>query len=75
MDSLSKISRIASPKLFIHSPADEVVPYRLGKRLYEAAREPKQFFEIANAPHNETYLVGGEAYLRRLREFVESCRK
>jgi fermentation-respiration switch protein FrsA (DUF1100 family) len=37
MDSLGKIGRVRCPKLFIHSRADEVVPYKLGRRLYEAA--------------------------------------
>jgi hypothetical protein len=70
MDSISKIPMVNCPKLFIHSPADEIVPYRLGRRLFEAASEPKQFFEVQGAPHNETYLVGGEAYLDAVRDFV-----
>jgi fermentation-respiration switch protein FrsA (DUF1100 family) len=73
MDSVSKVSRIDCPKLFIHSPVDEVVPYELGRRLFEAASEPKEFYEVPSAPHNETYLVGGEAYLGALRRFVRSC--
>ena len=72
MDSIGKISAIDCPKLFIHSPADEIVPYRLGRRLFEAANEPKQFYEVQGAPHNETYLVGGEAYLDVVRSFVQS---
>jgi pimeloyl-ACP methyl ester carboxylesterase len=74
MDSINKIANVHCRKLFIHSPADEVVPYRLGWRLYEAASEPKQFYEVAGAPHNSTYIVGGKAYIDALRGFVESCR-
>ena len=73
MDSISKIREVACPKLFIHSPADEIVPYRLGRRLFEAASEPKRFYEVPGAPHNETYLVGGEAYLHAIRTFIRSC--
>jgi fermentation-respiration switch protein FrsA (DUF1100 family) len=73
MDSISKIPGIRCPKLFIHSPADEIVPYRFGRRLFDAASEPKQFFEVPDAPHNETYRVGGEAYLKVLQGFVASC--
>jgi uncharacterized protein len=40
MDSLSKVCKVSCPKLFIHSPADEVVPYEMGRRLYDAAPEP-----------------------------------
>jgi pimeloyl-ACP methyl ester carboxylesterase len=74
MDSINKIANVHCPKLFIHSPADEVVPYRLGRRLYEAASEPKQFYEVKGAPHNSTYIVGGKPYLDALRGFVDSCR-
>ena len=74
MDSVSKISRIRCPKLFIHSRADEVVPFEMGYRLYQAAPEPKQFYEVNGAPHNSTYLVGGKPYLDAIRSFVESCR-
>jgi fermentation-respiration switch protein FrsA (DUF1100 family) len=73
LDSLGRIRRVRCPKLFIHSPADEVVPYGLGRRLYEAALEPKRFHEVPGAPHNETHRVGGEAYWEALRSFVSSC--
>jgi len=73
MDSLSKIRAIDCPKLFIHSRSDEVVPYALGRRLYEAAPEPKRFYEVVGASHNETSLVGGEAYFASLGEFLARC--
>lgn len=73
MDSVNKVPRIDCPKLFVHSPSDEVVPYRLGRRLYEAAAEPKSFYEVVGSGHNETYLVGGGPYWAALREFVTSC--
>lgn len=73
MDSLSKIHEVRCPKLFIHSQADEVVPYKLGRRLYETAPEPKEFYEVKGAPHNSTYIVGGKPYFEALRRFVRSC--
>ena len=73
MDSRSKIARVRCPKLFIHSRADEVVPYELGRRLYEAAPEPKQFYEVKGAPHNSTYIIGGKPYFEALRRFVKAC--
>ena len=73
MDSLTKVSKVSCAKLFIHSPADELVPYEMGRRLYDAAPEPKQFYEVPAAPHNSTWLVGGKRYLETLRGFVQSC--
>jgi len=72
MDSKRKIASVRCPKLFIHSPIDEVVPYKLGRSLFEAAPEPKLFYEVPGALHNETYLVGGKPYLEALREFIAS---
>lgn len=73
MDSFGKIQRVRCRKLFIHSRADEVVPYKLGRRLFEAAPEPKEFYEVEGSPHNSTYIVGGKPYFEALRKFVQSC--
>jgi uncharacterized protein len=75
MDSKQKITGVGCPKLFIHSRADEVVPYELGRKLFEAAPSPKQFYEVERAPHNSTYIVGGKGYLEALRDFINSCAK
>ena len=73
MDSLGKIARVECPKLFIHSPADEIVPYEMGRRLFDAAREPKYFYEVKDASHNLTDTVGGAAYYDALRGFINSA--
>ncbi len=72
MDSLTKIADVSCPKLFIHSQADEIVPYRLGRRLFDAAHPPKQFYEVKNAPHNLTNTIGGAPYYEALRAFINS---
>ena len=71
MDSINKIKGVRCRKLFIHSRADEVIPFKLGYKLFEAASEPKEFYEVMGAPHNSTYIVGGQKYLEALRRFVE----
>ncbi|HET6371185.1 MAG TPA: alpha/beta hydrolase, partial [Nitrospiria bacterium] len=70
-DNLSKIARINVPLLILQGDRDEVVPYAQGRKLFEAAKEPKTFYTIAGAGHNDTYLVGGEAYHRALSRFIE----
>ncbi|HXX81861.1 MAG TPA: alpha/beta hydrolase, partial [Thermodesulfovibrionales bacterium] len=44
--SIEKVGRIKIPKLFIHSPADEIVPYEQGRALFERASEPKEFLQL-----------------------------
>jgi fermentation-respiration switch protein FrsA (DUF1100 family) len=73
MDSLAKIGEVAEPKLFIHSPSDEIVPYELGRKLYDAAPQPKSFLDIPGATHNDTDVVGGHVYFDAIRGFVARC--
>ena len=74
MDSIKKIVSVGCPKLFIHSPVDDAIPYEQGRRLFDAAPAPKQFYEVAGASHNETDRVGGAAYFNVLGSFVRSLR-
>lgn len=46
-ESIAKIDRIGSPVLFLHSPEDDVIPIAEGRRLFEAAPQPKQFVEVS----------------------------
>lgn len=50
-DSESLLHKLNIPVLVIHSGDDEVVPFHLGRKLYNAANEPKQFIEIIGG-HN-----------------------
>ncbi|MFQ5949317.1 MAG: alpha/beta hydrolase [Nitrospiria bacterium] len=70
-DSLSKISRVGTPLLLMHGDRDEIIPYSHGQRLFESAREPKQFYTIPGAGHNDTYLVGGRPYFKAMRQYIE----
>jgi fermentation-respiration switch protein FrsA (DUF1100 family) len=74
MDSINKIASVRCPKLFIHSPADEMVPYRLGRQLFDAASPPKQFYEVKNASHNEMDIIGGRAYFDAFGDFARAVR-
>ena len=42
---------LSRPLLFLHSPADEVVPIDSARRLYEAAGQPKSFLSLGTADH------------------------
>lgn len=69
-DSLSKIRRLTMPLLVIHGDRDELIPFAEGRRLYEAAPEPKVWYPVLGAGHNDTYLLGGEVYFHKLANFV-----
>ncbi len=56
--SIAKIGRVQAPLLLIHGERDNVVPIRFGRRLYEAAPEPKRALFLATAGHNDLYNHG-----------------
>lgn len=69
-NNVEKIARIFVPKLIIHGDADDLVPFRMGKALYEAASKPKYFYPIPGAGHNDTYVVGGKDYFEKIARFA-----
>ncbi len=74
-DTLSKIGDIKVPTLIMHGDKDELVPIEQGKILYEKANEPKEFYTIPGAMHNDTHIVGGEEYFDVIKEFVNKLTK
>jgi Hydrolases of the alpha/beta superfamily len=69
-NSIDKIPHIGVPLLQMHGNKDKVIAFDLGKKLFEAAREPKEFYVIEGSDHNDTYIVGGQAYLEKVRSFA-----
>lgn len=69
-DSRARIGGVKVPVLIIHSRQDEIIPFRHGRRLFEAAAEPKQFLEIAGG-HNDGFYVSGEKYREGISEFLD----
>lgn len=70
-DSTERIATIDAPLLVVHSKDDELVPFKLGRRLFDAAQEPKRFLEI-QGDHNSGFLLSGQTYIQGLRSFVAS---
>lgn len=68
-DSLSYIRALSCPVLVAHSVDDETVPIEHGRRLFNAAREPKLFVEMRGG-HNSGGLDGDQEYQRKFVEFV-----
>ena len=69
-DSTHKIRSVAIPKLFFHSLDDCTVPYRLGRKLFDAAQEPKTWVELAG-DHNDNHLVSQKIIKEALERFLQ----
>jgi fermentation-respiration switch protein FrsA (DUF1100 family) len=55
----------------MHGERDSIVPLSQARRVFDEAPEPKRFFAIPGADHNDTYIAGGEPYWRVFQEFLE----
>ncbi|MBT6345778.1 MAG: alpha/beta hydrolase [Nitrospina sp.] len=75
LDAVSKVPHLRLPKLFLHGTDDEIVPYDMGRKLFDAAAEPKTFYSIAGAGHNDTYVLGGDEYFNALNQFITETLK
>jgi fermentation-respiration switch protein FrsA (DUF1100 family) len=69
-DNLGKVGYVKVPVMVVHGDQDEIIPVDMGRRVYEAAPEPKELYIIPGAHHNDTYLVGGKTYFERLKNFI-----
>lgn len=68
-DTALKIRTINSPILVIHGSDDGIIPQELGKAVFDAALEPKEFWNLDRAGHNDIVAVAGKEYVDRLTAF------
>jgi len=69
-DNLAAIKAVTAPVLVAHSRDDDIVPFTHGRRLYEAANEPKQFVEMRGG-HNDGFLFMRQEWVAQLAAFLE----
>ena len=69
LDSHLKIKAVAAPKLFFHSKADDTVPYRFGRKLYEAAAGKKKFVDIEGG-HNDGHVHSEDIFVKEIHDFI-----
>lgn len=70
-DSLSRIAQVRSPILIFQGELDQIVPPALGRELFAAAPEPKEFWSVPEGGHDDLYSYGAaEAVLDFLRRHV-----
>lgn len=71
LDNLGRAERLTVPLLVFHGTDDWITPIDMGRRVAAAGRA-EELVEIDGADHNETHLLGGEAYVSRFHEFLET---
>lgn len=72
--SVDRIGSVTAPLLVVAGSADSIVPLEQSRRLYEAAREPKQMVVVRAADHNDMALLAGEQLVAAVTRFIAEHR-
>ena len=64
-----KIRNINAPVLIMHGEADQIVPFNMGKKMYEIANEPKYSYFTKHDNHMMEY---DENLVKALNSFLKS---
>ncbi len=68
-DTLEYLRRVESPTLLIHSPDDEIVPFRHGRELYNAVSASRELLSI-KGDHNSGFIISGDVYAQGIQRFL-----
>lgn len=69
-DNLAYVRQIKVPVLVAHSRDDDIIPFAHGRRIFEAASEPRQFLEMRGG-HNDGFVFMREEWVKVLAAFLE----
>jgi fermentation-respiration switch protein FrsA (DUF1100 family) len=70
-NAIEKIANVKAPLLFLHSPEDTVVPFKYGRRLFDAAPSPKTFVEVRGG-HVEASELDRDVFYGAVRSFLQA---
>jgi fermentation-respiration switch protein FrsA (DUF1100 family) len=69
--SIRKIRDLKSPLLVIHGTDDDIIPYTLGVKLYEASPGRKSFTGIPGGGHNNLEFINPQLYWNSVKSFID----
>jgi fermentation-respiration switch protein FrsA (DUF1100 family) len=72
-DSIAKVGRLRVPVLYIHGTADEIVPFEMGKALYDATPAAHGFVAVRAGGHENGAVIGGAELRSAIGRFVENA--
>ncbi|MCC6739816.1 MAG: alpha/beta hydrolase [Planctomycetia bacterium] len=74
LDNLGNAPKLKCPLFVAHGTRDEVVPFEHGKAVFDAAPQPKTFYELKSR-HNDISEFGGKEYRAAVASFIEGAVK
>ena len=61
-EAVKRVAQTGSPLLVVHGADDQLIAPALGRKLFDAAAEPKMFVLVEGGSHHNTNLVGLPQY-------------
>lgn len=68
-ETLDHIKSFKQPILILHSPQDEIIPFRFGLRLFDNANQPKVLFKMTG-DHNSGFINSQPDYELAINTFI-----
>src|SRR5215471_9181351 len=66
---IDKVGQIGAAKLFIAGSEDKYTPLNESRQMFESARNPKEFWIVGGAGHEDLYRIESHEYERRVLDF------
>ncbi|MGM0737685.1 MAG: alpha/beta hydrolase [Bacteroidota bacterium] len=63
------LEHVETPVMITHSKEDDIISFRHGQRLYEAANDPKYWMELIGG-HNDGFIQSGRRYVEGWEYFL-----
>jgi fermentation-respiration switch protein FrsA (DUF1100 family) len=70
-NTLEYVQQVHYPVMVLHSPTDEIMPFHLGEKVYQAANQPKQFIRMRGG-HNNGFMVSQPEYEQQLDSWLKN---
>jgi len=71
-DNLAEVKQAHPPLMFIHGDSDKVLSVNYSRTMFAEAAEPKRYYEVKGAGHNNITSVASEGFRSALINFVDS---
>ena len=71
--SIDRIGSVTTPKLFLHSPEDRIIPFAHGQKLFAAAQGIKRFVDVKGG-HQNAYSLDKAKYYGAVTQLLHEVR-
>lgn len=72
LDTVGHLRGFTRPVLIVHAERDSVIPFRLGRELFERLDAPKAFVTLKDGDHNDLYDARNTTYWKPIHAFIEA---